>query len=313
MTLSELSIRRHVFAFMLSALLVLFGAIAYLRMGVDKLPYIEFPVISITTTYKGANPDIIDASITNLIETVVNSVPGIVHIASTSTPGSSQVVITFSLEKRIDVAFQEVQAKVNQVVRRLPKDADPPVVAKVETNTQAILQMALQGDRTQQQLNLHAINVIKKQLETIDGVGEVRIGGRRDRNIRVNLVPAKMAAYGVAAQDISNAFGREHIQLAGGFLVGRSTEHLVKIDLEFHKLDDLAAMIVGYKDGAPVRLRDIAEVEDGLADFRQLARFNGKPAVGIGVVKVPNTNTVAIIDRSEERRVGRGVGTRGAA
>jgi HAE1 family hydrophobic/amphiphilic exporter-1 len=301
MTLSELSIRRHVFAYMLSAVLVLFGAIAYLRMGVDKLPYIEFPVISITTVYKGANPDIIDAAVTNLIETTVNSVPGIEHIQSTSSPGASSVVITFGLEKRIDVAFQEVQAKVNQVVRRLPKDADPPVVAKVETNTQAILQTALQGDRTQQQLNLYAINVIKKKLETIDGVGEVRIGGRRDRTIRVNLLPSKMAAYGVAAQDVTDAFGKEHIQLAGGFLVGRSTEHLLKIDLEFHKLDDLAAMIVGHKDGAPVRLRDIAEVEDGLADFRQLARMNGKPAVGIGVVKVPNTNTVEIVDRVLER------------
>ena len=132
-------------------------------------------------------------------------------------------------------------------------------------------------------------------------MGEVRIGGRRDRNIRINLVPAKMAAYGVAAQDINNAFGREHIQLAGGFLVGRATEHLVKIDLEFHKLDDLAAMIVGYKDGAPVRLRDIAEIEDGLTDNRQLARLNGRPAVGVGIVKVPNTNTVEIIDRVLER------------
>ena len=301
MTLSELSIRRHVFAVMLSAVLVLFGAIAYDRMGVDKLPYIEFPIISITTVYKGANPDIIDAAVTNLIETSVNSVPGIEHIQSTSSPGTSVVVMTFGLEKRIDVAFQEVQAKVNQVVRRLPKDADPPVVAKVESNTQNILQTALQGDRTQQQLNLYAINVIKKQLETIEGVGEVRIGGRRDRNIRVNLLPAKMAGFGIAAQDINDAFGREHIQLAGGFLVGRSTEHLVKIDLEFHKLEDLAAMIVGYKDGAPVRLRDIAEIEDGLTDFRQLARLNGKPAVGIGIAKVPNTNTVETIDRVMER------------
>jgi HAE1 family hydrophobic/amphiphilic exporter-1 len=300
-TLSELSIRRHVFAFMLSAVLVLFGAIAYDRMGVDKLPYIEFPVISISTTHKGANPDIVDASITNLVETAVNSVPGIEHIQSTSSPGTSNVVITFGLEKRIDVAFQEVQAKVNQVVRRLPKDADPPVVAKVETNTQPILWTALQGDRTQQQLNQYAINVIKKRLETIDGVGEIRIGGRRDRTIRVNLRPARMAAFGIAAQDITEAFGKEHLQLAGGFLVGRSTEHLLKLDLEFHKLDDLAAMIVGHKDGAPVRLRDIAEIEDGLADYRAFARFNGKPAIGIGVVKVPNTNTVEIVDRVLER------------
>src|SRR5688572_21795537 len=238
---------------MLSAVLVLFGWIAYERIGVDKLPYIEFPIISISTTQRGANPDIIDASITNLIETSINSVPGIEHIQSTSSPGTSIVVLTFALEKRIDVAFQEVQAKVNQVVRRLPKDADPPVVAKVESNTQPILWTALQGDRTQQQLNQYAINVIKKRLETTDGVAEIRIGGRRDRTIRVNLLPGRMAGYGIAAQDITDAFGKEHIQFAGGFLVGRSTEHLVKLDLEFHKLDDLAAMIIGYKDGAPVR------------------------------------------------------------
>src|SRR5512134_2685760 len=150
--------------------------------------------------------------------------------------------------------------------------------------------LALQGDRTQQQLNQYAINVIKKRLETIDGVGEVRLGGRRDRTIRVNLLPARMAALGIAPQDIADAFGKEHLQFSGGFLPGRATEHLVKLDLEFHRLDDLAAMIVGYRDGGPVRLRDIAEIEDGLADFRQLARFNGKPTVGVGIVKVPNTN-----------------------
>jgi len=301
MNLPELSIRRHVFAFMLNGVLILFGVIAYERIGVDKLPYIEFPVISVSTVQRGANPEVIDASITNLIETAVNSVPGIEHIQSTSSPGTSNVAITFALGKPIDVAFQEVQAKVNQVLRRLPDEADPPVVAKVETNSSPIYWMALQGDRTQQQLNQYAMNVIKKRLETVDGVGEVRIGGRRDRTIRVNLLPSRMAAFGIAAQDITDGFRKEHIQFSGGFLTGRSTEHLVKIDLEFHKIDDLAAMIVGYKEGAPVRLRDIAEVEDGLNDFRQMARANGKPTVGIGVVKVPNTNTVAIIEAVEKR------------
>jgi HAE1 family hydrophobic/amphiphilic exporter-1 len=301
MTLPELSIKRHVLAVMANAVLVLFGIIAYDRMGMDKLPYIEFPVISVQTTLKGANPDIVDAGITTLIESTVNSAPGIEHIASTSSPGTSQINITFNLDKKIDVAFNEVQAKVNQVLRRLPKDADPPVVAKVETNTNPILWMALSGDRTQQQLNQYAINVIRKKLETIDGVGEVRIGGRRDRTIRVNLSPARMAAYGVAAQDIQEAFNREHLQLAGGFMVGRTTEHLVKLDLEFHRLDDLEKMIIAYRDGSPVRLRDVADVEDGLSDFRQLARFNGVTAVGLGIVKIPNTNTVEIIRRVEER------------
>ncbi|MBS4099154.1 MAG: efflux RND transporter permease subunit [Sulfuricella sp.] len=301
MTLPELSIKRHVLAFMLSAVLVLFGYISYQRIGMDRFPYIEFPVVSIATTLKGANPDIVDSSVTNLIETSVNSVPGIEHIQSTSSPGVSVINITFNLDKKVDVAFNEVQAKVNQVLRQLPKDADPPVVAKVETNAMPIMWLALQGDRTQQQLNQHALNVVKKRLETIDGVGEVRLGGRRDRTIRVNLLPDRMTAFQVTAQDINNAFNNEHVQLAGGFLVGQKTEHLIKLDLEFHRLDELEKMVVAYRDGAPVRLKDIAEIEDGLTDFRQLARFLGKPTIGLGIVKISNTNTVAIVDAIKKR------------
>ncbi len=301
MTLPELSIRRHVLAWMLSAVLVLFGVIAYERIGMDRYPYIEFPVVSISTAMRGANPDIVDASITNVIESSINSVPGIEHIQSTSSPGVSIINITFSLEKKIDVAFNEVQAKVNQVLRRLPDDIDPPIVAKVETNAQPIMWLALQGDRTQQQLNQYALNTVKKRLETIDGVGEVRLGGRRDRTIRVDLLPARMAALAVTAQDVSQAFAREHVQLAGGFVVGKTTENLVKLDLEFHTIDELKQLIVAWKGDAPIRLADIAEIEDGLADYRQLARFNGETTVGLGIVKVANTNTVAIVDRILER------------
>ncbi|MDP1983779.1 MAG: efflux RND transporter permease subunit, partial [Sulfuritalea sp.] len=309
MTLPELSVKRHVLAWMANAVLVLFGVIAFTRIGMDRLPYIEFPVVSITTTLKGANPDIVDSSVTNLIESAVNSVPGIEHIQSTSSPGVSVVNITFGLEKNVDVAFTEVQSKVNQAQRRLPRDVDPPIVAKVETNASPIFWMAVQGDRTQQQLNQYALNVIKKKLETINGVGEVRLGGRRDRTIRVNLLPDRMAALGVSAQDISDAFAREHVQLAGGFVVGETTEHLVKLDLEFHTLDALGGLVVGYRGlspnaaptAAPIRLIDIAELEDGLTDNRQLARFNGEMTIGMGVVKVTNANTVAIIERIKEK------------
>jgi HAE1 family hydrophobic/amphiphilic exporter-1 len=301
MTLPELSIKRHVLAWMLSGVLVLFGIISYQRIGIDRFPYIEFPVISVSTTEKGANPDIIDASITNVIETAVNSVPGIEHIQSSSSPGQSNVTITFSLDKRVDVAFNEVQTKVNQVLRRLPKDADPPVVAKVETGASPIMWMALRGDRTQQQLNQYALNVLKKRLETINGVGEVRLGGRRDRTIRVNLFPERMAALGITAQDLQNAFDNEHVQLPGGFMVGQKSEYLFKLDMEFHKLSDLGTMIVAYRDGAAIRLKDVAEIEDGLGDFRQLAHFNGDRTVGLGIVKIANANTVAIIDEVQRR------------
>ncbi|HNL22097.1 MAG TPA: efflux RND transporter permease subunit, partial [Rhodocyclaceae bacterium] len=301
MTLPEISIKRHVLAWMINAVLVLFGVISYGRIGMDRFPYIEFPVVSVTTTLKGANPDIVDASITNIIESAVNSTPGIEHIQSTSSPGVSVIGITFGLEKKIDVAFNEVQAKVNQVLRRLPDDVDPPVVAKVETNAQPIMWLALQGDRTQQQLNQYAVNVLKKRLETIDGVGEIRLGGRRDRTIRVELRPDRMAALGVTAQDITDAFDKEHVQMAGGFVVGQKTESLVKLDLEFHSVEALGTLVVAWKGGAPIRLGDVADLVDGLSDYRQLARFNGEPTIGLGIVKITNTNTVAIIERVKDK------------
>ena len=301
MNLPELSIKRHVLAYMLSGVLVLLGLIGYQRIGVDQFPHIEFPIISVTTTLKGANPENMDMSVTNVIETAVNSVPGIEHVQSSSSPGVSIVAITFNLDKNIDVAFNEVQSKINQAMRRLPKDADTPVVAKVDTGSSPVMWLALQGDRTQQQLNLYASNVIKKKLETIDGVGEVRLGGRRDRTIRINLDPAGMTSHSLTTQDLIAAFEREHLQLPGGFVVGSSKEFLLKLDLEFHRLDDIQRMIVAYRDGAPIHLSDIATIEDGLSDYRQLAHFNGKPAVGIGIVKVSNSNTVAIVEEVKRR------------
>ena len=301
MKLAELSVRRHVLAFMASAVFVLFGLVAYDRIGVDRFPRVEFPVISITTVLPGANPDIVDASVTNIIETAVNSVPGIDNIQSRSSPSVSNVVLTFELSKDIDVAFTEVQAKVNQVLRQLPDDADPPVVLKVEVGASAVIWLALQGDRTTQQLNQYARQVIKKRLETVQGVGQVLIGGERRRNIRVNLDLDRMAALGVTAQDVRNAFRAEHVQLPGGFLVSGQTESLIKLDLEYHSPEALGEMIVRYADGAPVRLRDVSTVEDGLADDRQIIRFNGEPTVGIGIVKVSNYNTVQLVEDIKRR------------
>jgi HAE1 family hydrophobic/amphiphilic exporter-1 len=297
MNLPEVSIRRHVLAWMVSGVLALFGLISFQRIGIDRFPYIEFPIISIATILPGANPEVVDASITNIIESSVNGVPGIEHIQSNSSPGVSIVTVTFDLDKNIDVGFNEVQAKINQVLRALPKDIDPPVVAKVQTGTNPILWLALKGDRTLQQLNLYARNVIKKQLENVEGVGEIRIGGERRRVIRVNLNLVKMASFGVTTQDVIRAFTSEHMMLPGGFMVAGKTEEMIKLDLEFHDMDALAQMLVAHRAGAPIRLKDVAELADGLADYRQIARFNGKPAVGIGVVKIPNANTVEIVDK----------------
>jgi len=300
-SLPELSIQRHVFAYMLSGVLLLFGVIAFDRIGVDRFPSIDFPMISIRTILPGASPEIIDSSVANIIETSVNSVPAIEHIQSTSAPGISVVVVRFGLEKNVDIAFNEVQAKVNQILPSLPEEADPPVVAKVEFGSLPILWLALTGDRTLQQLNQYARNIIKKRLETIDGVGEVRLGGERKRTIRVNLDPNRMAAFGIAANDVIGAFATEHVRMQGGFLVSGRQEKLVKLDLEYHDPRELESLIVAYPQGAPIRLGDIADVVDGLADHRQFASFNGQPTVGIGIVKVQNSNSVAIVNEVKRR------------
>lgn len=301
LSLPELSINRHILAYMLSGVLLLFGIISFDRIGVDRHPEIDFPMVSVQTVLPGASPEIINSSIANILETSINSVPGIDHIRSTSAPGVSVIVVRFGLEKEVDVAFNEVQAKVNQVLPELPKEADPPVVAKVEFGAMPVLWLALTGDRTLQQLNQYARNYIKKRLETIDGVGEVRLGGERKRTIRVNLDPSRMAAFGIAANDVIGAFATEHVRMQGGFLVGGKQEQLVKLDIEYHAPEELESLIVAYPAGAPIRLRDIATVEDGLADNRQYASFNGRPTVALGIVKVQKSNTVAIVDEVKRR------------
>ncbi len=301
MTLPELSIKRHVLAWMLSGVIILFGIIAYQKIGVDRIPSIDFPIITVTTTLRGANPDVVDTSITSVIESTINTTPGIEHIESASSPGVSSIKIVFALNKNIDVAYNEVQAKVNQALRRLPADTDPPTVQKVDTNAVPVIWLALSGDRTIQQLNLYANNVLRKKFETIQGVGEVQIGGRRDRVIRINVLPERMAAYKLSASDLIAAFSREHVQLPGGFLVSSQAEQLLKLDLEFHTVKDLNNLVVLSKAGVPIHLKDIAIIEDGITDNRQVARYNGKPTVGLGMVKIAGANTVEIIKAVERK------------
>lgn len=301
MNLPEISIKRHVLAYMLSAVMVLFGVMSYKDIGVDRYPTVEFPMISVTTILPGATPEIIDASVTNLIESVVNSSPGIDHIQSNSSPGVSSINIRFNMEKDVNVAFNEVQARVSRILRDLPNEAEPPVVQKIEIGALPVMWLTLSGDRTLQQLNQYARNIIKKRLETIDGVGEIQLGGELRRTIRVNLDPDRMKQLGITVPDIVRMFNREHLRLPGGFLIKQDMETLIELDLEYHSAEQLGEMIVSYSGGAAQRLRDFAVIEDGLADFREVARFNGKPSVGIGILKVQDANTVAIVDEIKRR------------
>ncbi len=301
MSLPSFSIKRNVLTLMVSLVLVLFGLIGFLRLGVDKFPKVEFPAITIITTLRGADPQIVDKNITDIIEEASNQVPGVKSIFSSSSLGASVVAIEFELNKDLDVAYQEVKAKIDGVVKRLPTDADPPVVSKVEVGAGAVLWVALQGDRTLQQLNTYADEVIKPRLETINGVGEVIIGGQIKRTIRLWLDNDRLSAHRLSGLDVKNAFAREHIVLPAGFLNGKSRELLIKFDAELTDLAAMRRLVVAYRQGAPIYLEDVARVEDGLEDARKLARYNGQSTVGIGIVKTSGANTVAVVDQAKQR------------
>ncbi len=297
MSLPEVSVRRFVFAIMINLVIVLFGLISANRISIDRSPDIDFSLISVTTILPGANPDVVDSSVTNIIESAVNSIPGIDDVRSRSAPGVSNVFIQFLLEKDLDIAFNEVQSKVGQINSQLPDDAETPIISKIETGEIPIIWLALRGNRTLQDLSVYAKNTVKRKLETINGVGSVVIGGEQERNIRVNLNFDRMSAFGITVQDIVMAFKNEHIKLPGGFLIDNSKEDLLKLDLESHNVEEIENIIVTYDQNRAIKLKDIAEVKDDVKDLRSMGRFNGDPSIGIGVTKIRGENTVEIIEK----------------
>ena len=297
MSLPEVSVRRFVFAVMINLVIVLFGLISVNRISIDRSPDIDFSLISVTTVLPGANPDVVDSSVTNIIEGAVNSIPGIDDVRSRSAPGVSNVFIQFLLEKDLDIAFNEVQSKVGQINSQLPDEAETPIISKIETGEIPIIWLALRGNRTLQDLSVYAKNVLKRKLETIDGVGSIVIGGEQERNIRVNLDFDRMSAFGITVQDIVMAFRNEHIKLPGGFLIDNSKEDLLKLDLESHNVEEIENIIVSYDRNRAIKIKDIAEVKDDVRDLRSMGRFNGDPSIGIGVTKIRGENTVEIIEK----------------
>jgi HAE1 family hydrophobic/amphiphilic exporter-1 len=288
-------VHRRVLAYMLNGAIILFGLIGLRDIGLDRMPNVSPPVVTITTVNPGASPEIMDSSITSIIESAVNSISAIEYVRSRSVPSVSEVRVSFDLSKDANVAFNEVQAKVNQVINDLPDEAEVPVVAKIDPNAIPVMWLVLKGDRPLNELNRIARQQVKKPLENINGVGEVIVGGGRERKIRVDLNLAKMSGLGVTTQDVIAAFGREHIQIPGGYLVSGKLEKLLHLDLEYHSVRDLGRLVVMWRDQIPVKLEDIARLSDGLSDKRSLARFNGIEGVAVGIRKVQNANTVAVV------------------
>ena len=297
MWLADTSVKRPVFATMVIMALVVLGIVSYPSIGVDLFPKIDFPIVTITTTLKGASPDVMDVDVADRIEGAVNTINGVKTITSTSTESVSRTIVEFVLERNIDLAVQDVREKVSEIRNKLPDDIDEPRIAKVDPDSTPILFMNLSGNKSIRDLSTYADEVLKEQLQRINGVGNVNFYGLRLRQVRIWLDAAKMQAYGIAASDVVLALKRENIELPGGRIETQTKEYTVRIKGEFPRIPDFNDLIISYYNGAPVKIKDIGRAEDGTEERRSIARFNGIPAVGMGIQKQSGTNTVAVADR----------------
>ena len=270
MFLPDISIRRPVTATMLVLALVIFGLIGFSRLGVSLYPDIDDPVVTVTTVWQNARPEEVDNEITDIIEDAVSGVSGIKHIVSESMEGRSRVTVTFELGKDIDVAAQEVRDKVSARLRRLPDDADIPVVDKLDINAQPIMWLAVTGQRAIEDLTYFADVQIRPLLQKIEGVGEVSVGGGREKQVHIRLLRERLAAYRIGVDEVIQAIRRQHLEIPGGKIDSLEKEFLIRTVGEFETAEAFNDLIVTYREGAPIRL--------GLLGYAEAGRFEDRPA-----------------------------------
>ncbi len=297
MRLPEIAIKRPVFVTMIGVALIVFGIVSFPRLALDLFPKIDFPVVNITTKLVGASPEIMEVDVTDVLEEAVNTISGVKAITSRSMEEYSIVTVEFYLERNLEQAAQDVRDKVAAVRNRLPKDTDAPIIEKISPDDQPIVWIAVSGDRTIKELTHYADKVLKRDIEKISGVGSVTISGGRNRQVRIWIDAAKMNAASLTADDIKSALGREHRELPGGRVENSQTEYIVKTKGEFETPEAFNDMVIAYRHGSLIKLRDIGKAEDGLEDERSLTRFNGKLAVGLSVKRQSGENTVAVAER----------------
>nr|WP_249270216.1 efflux RND transporter permease subunit [Neochlamydia sp. AcF95] len=292
--MSDLSIKRPTFISMITFGLVIFGLLAYKELGVDLYPKIDFPIITIISSLPGADPESIEKTVTEVIEEGVATLNSIKHLRSTSAEGVSQIVVEFDLEKNIDIAYQEIQAKLGAIRKELPSDLQEIVIGKFDIDSAPIMALLVSGDLPIQQLSYLADKSIKDRLQQVSGVGQIKLIGKQERTIWISLDPYKMEGFSVTVQDISNALKAQHIELPGGRISSSSHELAVKTKAEWEEIKNLKDIVVAYRHGYPVTLTDIGHIEDGWEEPRTLARLNHQQAIALLITRQSGTNTVNV-------------------
>jgi len=294
MILSDTAIRRPVFTTMVIAAILVFGAVSFVGLGVDLFPRVEFPIITIVSVLPGADPETIESTVTDPLEEAVSTIAGIKRLRSTSADSVSQVIIEFELEKSVDIAYQEVTARIGTVRSELPKDLEDPVVEKMDIDAAPILSILVSGDLPVRELTRIADKTMKERLQRIRNVGQVVLVGGRDRQIWVRIDRSRLEGYGLAVQDVEQALRTGHVEIPGGRVETGPQEILVRTKAEFDSAEAMAELVVAYRGGVPVRIRDVGRVEDGLEEERSLARLDDRRAIALLVRRQSGTNTVEV-------------------
>lgn len=296
MSLSELSIRRPVFVLMVISALLVLGLISYGRLPVELFPSVQFPFVTVITTYPGAGPEEVQTLITEPIEEQVSSLTNVRRVFSTSAEGSSIVGIEFNLGTALDGATADVRQRVDLVKGGLPRDARDPTVQKFDFSTFPIMFLGMGGQRSGFELRQLAEDVVKPRLERVPGVAAVGISGGRTREIRVEVDQERLKALGLSVLQVEDALRRENLNVPSGSLRQGQEEFLVRVIGQFKSVDEIADLRIAKSNGSPIRLGDVASIRDTLKDPERITRLNGQESVGIAIQKQADANTVAVAD-----------------
>ena len=297
----DLFIRRPVLTWMLTLSLVVFGVLGFVRLGVDQYPKMDLPRVNVSSTLEGASPEVMEEDVTEVLEEQLNTISGVKRLESRSRQGLSSISVEFQFGTDLDAATQDVRDRVARARWELPKELEPPVVEKVDIAGFPIMWLPLMTERSQVEASEYVKEHIKPQVETVAGVAGIQVFGQMDRQIRIWLDGEALRARGLAATDVIAALRREHVDRPGGIVQSDWIEFAVKTAAEYTTVAELADMVIAFENNAPIRLRDVARVEDGSEDLRAYARYDGGPAVGIGVTKQSDGNTVAIANEMLKR------------
>jgi hydrophobe/amphiphile efflux-1 (HAE1) family protein len=305
MNLSEISIKNPVFAWMLMIGLMVFGVLGCHGMGVGMMPDVDFPVLNVSVIWEGAAPEVMESDVVDIIEDSVMGIQGLRDISSSSAEGKASIKLEFDLDRDIDVALQEVQSKISEARRRLPADVDPPIIQKFNPEDQPIMWLSITSRLPLKDLMDYVDRSIKDRFKTVPGVGEIFLGGFLERNLRVWVDTKKLLAYQLTVEDVISAIQKEHVEIPAGKLETQEKESSVRAMGEARTVGEFEKIVINNRNGKPIyrpiRLSEVARIEDGLADLRRMSRTGGEPSVGLGIRKQRGANTVAVADGVRKR------------